>query len=317
MSDVIRMHAVGSPSVLVLEQETVGSPGPGQVKLRHDAIGVNFLDTMFRSGAFGVSLPFVNGVGGAGEVIEAGSDSDDLKPGDRIAYFFAPGAYAQERIIDVAPLVKLPADVPTQVAAGLLTKGVTAWLAVRVLHQARPGDVLLVQGATGGVGSLVARWAKKLGATVIAVGSAAKLDRLASVIDHRLASESPDLASDVRAIAPNGADVVYDFVGRAAATATLDAVRDGGSIFTIGAASGPAGFDERLVASRRIHVRHASAASAVNGPTLEEAASELFAQWKDGTFGQIDLDRYALKDAAAAHQAIADRTIGPNPILIP
>jgi NADPH2:quinone reductase len=317
MSDVIRMHTVGGPSVLVLEQETVGSPGPGQVKIRHDAIGVNFLDTMFRSGTFGVPLPFVNGVEGAGEVIEARLGVDDLKPGDRIAYFFAPGAYAQERIIDVAPLVKLPSGVPTQVAAGLLTKGVTAWLAVRMLRQVGAGDVVLVQGATGGVGSLVARWAKKLGATVVAVGSAAKLDRLAGVVDHRFASESPDLGAQIRAIAPDGVDVVYDFVGRAIATATLEAVRDGGSIFTIGAASGPAGFDEQLVASRHIHVQHASAASAVKGPALEAAAGELFAEWEAGTFGQIDLDRYALKDAAAAHQAIADRTIGPNPILIP
>jgi NADPH2:quinone reductase len=317
MSDVIRMHAVGGPSVLVAEQETVGAPGPGQVKIRHAAIGVNFIDTMFRSGAFGVSLPFVNGVEGAGDVIEVGSGVDNLQAGDRVAYFFAPGAYAQERIIDTAPLVRLPRDVPTQLAAGMLTKGATAWLAVRMLHQVGQGDVILVQGATGGVGSLVARWARKLGATVIAVGSSAKLARLPADIDHRLASESPDLGADIRAIAPDGVDVVYDFVGRATADATLAAVRDGGAIFTIGAASGPANFDEQLVASRGIIVRHASAASAVKGATLETAANEIFECWRDGTFGEIELDRYALKDAAIAHQAIADRTIGPNPVLIP
>ncbi|MFC3215708.1 alcohol dehydrogenase catalytic domain-containing protein [Novosphingobium panipatense] len=123
MSDVIRMHAVGGPAVLVAEQETLGSPAPGQVKIRQEAIGVNFLDTMFRSGTFGVSLPFVNGVEGAGEIIEVGSDVGGFQPGDRVAYFFAPGAYAQERIMDTAPLVTLPQDVPTQLAAGLLTKG--------------------------------------------------------------------------------------------------------------------------------------------------------------------------------------------------
>ncbi|WIW90312.1 zinc-binding dehydrogenase (plasmid) [Sphingobium sp. V4] len=317
MSDVVRMHAVGGPAVLVLEQETVGAPGAGEVKIRHDAIGVNFLDTMFRSGTFGVALPFVNGVEGAGEVIEVGADVGGFQPGDRVAYFFAPGAYAQERIMETAPLVTLPQDVPTQLAAGLLTKGVTAWLAVRKLHQVKAGDVVLVQGATGGVGSLVARWAKKLGATVIAVGSAAKLERLPEDIGHRLSSENPDLASEIRALAPDGVDVVYDFVGRATADATLKAVREGGSIFTIGAASGPAGFDERLVASRQIRVEHASAASAVKGATLEAAADEIFAHWRDGTFGEIQLDRYPLKDAAAAHQAIADRTVGPNPVLIP
>lgn len=317
MSDVIRMHAVGGPSVLVAEQETVGAPGPGQVKIRHDAIGVNFLDTMFRSGTFGVTLPFVNGVEGAGEVVETGTGVDNLQAGDRVAYFFAPGAYAQERIIDTAPLVRLPQDVPTQLAAGILTKGATAWLAVRMLHQVGHGDVVLVQGATGGVGSLVARWAKRLGATVIAVGSSTKLDRLPADLDHRLASESPTLGADIRTVAPDGVDVVYDFVGRATAEATLVAVRDGGAVFTIGAASGPAGFDEGLVASRRITVQHASAASAVKGATLEAAANEIFERWRDGTFGEIELDRYALRDAAVAHQAIADRTIGSNPVLIP
>ncbi|MEV4935518.1 zinc-binding dehydrogenase [Sphingobium sp. LMA1-1-1.1] len=317
MSDVIRMHAVGGPSVLVAEQETVGAPGPGQVKIRHTAIGVNFIDTMFRSGAFGVSLPFVNGVEGAGDVIEVGAGVENLQVGDRVAYFFAPGAYAQERIIDTAPLVRLPQDVPTQLAAGMLTRGATAWLAVRMLHQVRQGDVILVQGATGGVGSLVARWARKLGATVIAVGSSAKLARLPADIVHRLASESADLGTDIRAIAPDGVDVVYDFVGRATADASLEAVRDGGAIFTIGAASGAANFDEQLVASRRITVRHASAASAVKGAALEAAAQEVFECWRDGTFGEIELDRYALKDAAIAHQAIADRTIGSNPVLLP
>lgn len=317
MSDVIRMHAVGGPSVLVAEQETVGAPGPGQVKIRHDAIGVNFLDTMFRSGTFGVTLPFVNGVEGAGEILETGAGVDNLQAGDRVAYFFAPGAYAQERIIDTAPLVRLPQDVPTQLAAGILTKGATAWLAVRMLHQVGHGDVVLVQGATGGVGSLVARWAKRLGATVIAVGSSTKLDRLPADLDHRLASESSTLGADIRTVAPDGVDVVYDFVGRATAEATLVAVRDGGAVFTIGAASGPAGFDEGLVASRRITVQHASAASAVKGATLEAAANEIFERWRDGTFGEIELDRYALSDAAVAHQAIADRTIGSNPVLIP
>ncbi|MFC3215709.1 zinc-binding dehydrogenase [Novosphingobium panipatense] len=115
------------------------------------------------------------------------------------------------------------------------------------------------------MGSLVARWAKKLGAIVIAVGSTTKLERLPADIGHRLSSETPDLGSEIRALAPDGADVVYDFVGRATADATLKAVRDGGAIFTIGAASGPAAFDERLVTDRRIRVEHASAASAVKG----------------------------------------------------
>lgn len=193
MTTVIRMHETGGPSVLVAEDEVVGHPGVGQVKLRHDAIGVNFIDTMFRSGAFGAPLPFVTGVEGAGIVTEVGPGTPQFDVGDRAAYFFAPGAYAAERLIDEAALIELPDDVPTDIAAGFLTKGITAWLAVRQLYKVKPGDAVLVQGATGGVGSLVTRWAKALGATVIAVGSAAKLRAIAREVDHALASDEPDL----------------------------------------------------------------------------------------------------------------------------
>jgi NADPH2:quinone reductase len=234
MSEVIRMHRTGGPSVLVAEQETIGAPAAGQVKIRHHAIGINFIDTMFRSGTFGVALPFVNGVEGAGEVIEVGPGVENFAVGDRVGYFFAPGAYASERLIDVLPLVKLPADLPSEIAASLLTKGATAWLAVRKLHPVEPGDIILVQGATGGVGSLVARWVKTLGATVIAVGSGKKLQRLQGIADHLVPSESATLSANIRKVAPDGVDVVYDLIGGATFDATLAAVKDGGDIFTIG-----------------------------------------------------------------------------------
>lgn len=317
MSTVIRMHETGAPSVLVAEDEKVGHPGAGQVKLRHDAIGVNFIDTMFRSGAFGAPLPFVTGVEAAGIVTETGPGVRQFDVGDRVAYFFAPGAYAAERLVDEAALIRLPDDVATDTAAGFLTKGITAWLAVRHLHQVRPGDKVLVQGATGGVGSLVTRWAKALGATVIAVGSAAKLGGIASEVDHALASDEPDLGLRIRAVAPQGVDIVYEFLGKATFPASLKAVHDGGEIFTIGAASGAPEIDQAELTSRLITVAHASAAATVKGALLAQASNELFDRWREGIFGDIALHRYRLLDAAQAHRDIADRTIGPNPILVP
>jgi NADPH2:quinone reductase len=317
MSEVIRMHQTGGPSVLVAEQETIGAPAAGQVKIRHHAVGINFIDTMFRSGAFGIALPFVNGVEGAGEVIALGPDVENFVIGDRVGYFFAPGAYASERLIDVLPLVKLPTDLPSEIAASLLTKGATAWLAVRKLHPVKPGDIILVQGATGGVGSLVARWAKKLGATVIAVGSGKKLQRLQGIADHLVPSESATLSKNIRNVAPDGVDIVYDLIGGATFDATLAAVRDGGDIFTIGAASGAPVLDREQIAKRGINVSHASAAATIKGDLLQTAATAVFDGWRDGTFGEIELDRYPLREVARAHQAIIDRLIGPNPVLIP
>lgn len=317
MSTVIRMYKAGDPSVLVAEEEEVGHPGASQVKLRHEAIGLNFIDTMFRSGAFAAPLPFVSGVEAAGMITEVGPGVSQFSVGDRVAYFFAPGAYAAERLIDEAPLVRLPDDMGVDVAAGLLTKGITAWLAVRHLHKVKPGDTVLVQGATGGVGSLVARWAKALGATVIAVGSAAKLGGITHEVDYALASDEPDLGLRIRTVAPRGVDVVYEFVGKATFPASLKAVRDGGQIFTIGAASGSPEIDQAQLNVRSITVAHASAASTVKGAMLTQASNELFDRWREGIFGDIELHRYRLIDVALAHRDIASRAIGPNPVLIP
>jgi NADPH2:quinone reductase len=317
MTTVIRMHATGGPEVLVPEQETVGAPGPGQLRLNQAAIGVNFVDTMFRAGIFPPALPFVTGVQAAGTVTELGAGVTGFSLGDRVAYFFAPGAYAAERLVDAAALLRLPDDLPLDVAAGMLTKGITAWLAVRHLHDVRPGDTVLVQGATGGVGSMVTRWAKALGARVVAVGSAAKLPIIAAEVDHALASDAPALADRLRTVLPSGADIVYEFIGQATFDASVEAVRDGGRILAIGAASGAPKIDRAILKARSVTLTQTSAAATVTGPLLQQAAAELFARWREGIFGEIELQRYPLDDAARAHRDIAARRIGQNPILVP
>ncbi|MEH0196437.1 zinc-binding dehydrogenase [Caulobacter sp. CCNWLY153] len=316
MSAVIRFHATGPADVLTLEDEIVAAPGAGQVRLRQEAIGINFVDTMFRSGAFGAPLPFVTGVEAAGVIDAVGPGVTGFKPGDRVGYFFAPGAYAAERLVAADVLIALPDDLPSLQAAALITKGLTAWMAVKDLFPVKPGHVVLVQGASGGVGALVAAWARDLGATVIGTGSPVKRARVAAVSDHALASDDPNLGETIRALAPGGVDVVYDFVGKAVAQASQAAVADGGAIITIGAASGAPGFDTAALAARGVRTGGGSTGQSV-GHRLAAAAAEVFDAYRRGVFGTLDITTFPLSQAAQAHRAIADRTLLGSGVLLP
>jgi NADPH2:quinone reductase len=317
MTAVVRFHRHGPPSVLQLEDEQIGALGAGQVRLRHEAIGVNFIDTAFRSGTFPMPVPAVAGVQGAGIVETVGPGVVTVSPGDRVGYLFAPGSYAQLRLIDADVLVRLPDDISSETAAAIMTKGLTAWMAVHGLHELRSGETVLIQGATSGVGSLLAHWARAIGATVIGTGAAAKLAGISGTVDHALASDDPELAAKIRAIVPNGVDVVYEFIGRATFEASIAAVRDGGAILTIGAASGPPDIDQARLASRRVRVAGGSAAQSVTGALLARASTELFGLVRRGVFGRIEIARYPLAEAARAHQDIADRRREGFPILLP
>jgi len=317
MTAVVKFYRHGPPSVLQVEDEQVGAPGPGQVRLRHEAIGVNFIDTAFRSGAFPMPVPAVGGVQGAGIVEAAGPGVTNVSPGDRVGYLFAPGSYAEVRLVNADVLVRLPDDISSETAAAIMTKGLTAWMAAHVLHTLKPGEIILVQGATSGVGSLLAHWARDIGATVIGTGSAAKLSRISGAVDHALASDDPELAAKIRAIAPDGVDVVYEFVGRATFGASIAAVRDGGVILTIGAASGPPDIDQALLASRGVRLAGGSAAQSVTGKILAEASADLFDLIRRGVFGTLDIVRYRLTEAARAHEDIAARRREGFPVLIP
>jgi NADPH2:quinone reductase len=152
---------------------------------------------------------------------------------------------------------------------------------------------------------------------VVAVGSSSKLARISADADHVLASDQANLADRIRAVAPQGVDVVYEFVGKATFAASVQTVRDGGTIFTIGASSGPPAVDEEIVTARGLKVSHASAAAIVKDALLAQAATEVFDRWRDGIFGEIELQRYRLANAAQAHADYIARKIGPNPILVP
>ncbi len=317
MTKVVKFHRHGPPSVLQVEDEQVGAPGPGQVRLRHEAIGVNFIDTAFRSGSFPMPVPAVAGVQGAGIVEAVGPGVTGLSPGDRVGYLFAPGSYAELRLVDAGVLVRLPDDISSETAAAIMTKGLTAWMGVHALHSLKPGETVLIQGATSGVGSLLAHWARHIGATVIGTGSATKLAGISGAVDHALASDDPELAAKIRAFAPNGVDVVYEFVGRATFEASTAAVRDGGTIITIGAASGPPAINQAELAARGVRVAGGSAAQSVTGKVLADASAELFDLVRKRVFGTIEIARYPLAEAARAHEDIAARRREGFPILVP
>lgn len=317
MSTVVRFYEYGSPSVFKVEDEHVGEPGPGQVRLRHEAIGVNFIDTAFRQGSFPMTLPGVTGVEGAGVVDAVGPDVQGVKVGDRMAYFLAPGAYAELRLINAADLVAIPAEISSAQVATILTKGLTAWAGLNGFYRLESGETVLVQGASSNVGLLLSRWAKARGALVIGTaGSEAKRKALADSVDHALLSGSTDLVERIRGIAPNGVDVVYEFVGKATFAASAAAVRNGGTIVTIGAASGRPVIDQADLRARNIRVVGGPMAQHIQG-AVAKATGDVFAAYRRGVFGELKAVTYPLTKASAAHEDIAARRKSGPMILVP
>lgn len=317
MTTTIRFHQYGGPEVLIPEDESVGPPQAGQVRLRQEAIGVNFIDTAFRQGIFPMPLPGVTGVEGAGVVDAIGAGVDGLQVGDRVAYFLSPGAYAAVRLINASDLTRIPDGITSIEAATFFTKGLTAWAALNGFYELRAGDTVLVQGASSNVGLLVARWARARGAQVIGTtGWQDKLDGIRSAVDHALLSTDPDFSARLRQIAPAGVGVVYEFVGKATFRASADAVRDGGTIVNIGAASGSPEVDATALERRGVRVVGGPMAHHLQGKTAE-AIRDVFAAYQNGTFGHYEASVYRLVDAAKAHADIAARRkFGPM-VLVP
>jgi NADPH2:quinone reductase len=322
MNQQIRITETGHPSVMHLEAApSIGRPGRGQVHLRHQAIGVNFVDTLFRSGAFKVPLPLAMGVEGAGVVVAVGEGVTNVQPGDRAAYFFSFGAYASERLIEAQHLVRLPQEISSDTAAATFTKGLTAWMMLFGAHRLQTGETVLVHAAAGGVGSMVARWAKSLGATVIGtVGSTEKAALVRSWgIDHVLDSSDPQLAEKVRALnGGRGVDVVYELVGRTTFAQSVLALRDDGHLVHVGNASGNPAVDKAALAARDIRYVQPSTGQYVGErEELELASATLFAAMKDRVFGEIVPTRYRLQDAVQAHEDIEARRLSGAAILLP
>jgi NADPH2:quinone reductase len=304
---IVSINKQGAPSELRYITETLGGAGDHEVLIRQEAVALNFVDVLFRNGSFPLDhFPATIGVEAAGVVEAVGTGIEDFAPGDRVAYYFAPGAYAERRLISPNHLIKLPDDVSSDQAASLLAKGLTARMLVKEAYVIKPGDVVLVHAAAGGVGSLVSRWAKALGATVIGtVGNTSKKAlALRAGLDYVIALDTENMIEEVTRYTNNqGVDGVFDGVGKATFGSSAQLVKKGATIVLYGTASGEPQIDPVYLKSKSIHlIRPALAQYLPDSQTIERASGELFQALRDGIFGEVKPKIYPLKEAAKAHQ---------------
>ena len=329
MAKAIRMHATGGPEVMRLEEVAVGDPGPGQVRLRHAAVGLNFADTYFRSGFYPVPLPCGLGVEAAGVVEAVGEGVANVAPGDRVTYtgfVNTLGAYSTERLVPAAPLIRLPDGIRCETAAAMTMRGLTSAYLMRRIWPLRAGDSILLHAAAGGVGLIVSQWAKLLGLTVIGtVSTEAKAEvARAHGCDHVILYGREDVAKRVRDITGGmGVSVVYDSVGKDTFAASLDSVKRRGLVVVVGTASGPVPPLDvtQLAVKGSVFVTRPALADYIADPSEKTAlADEVFGHVAAGRI-RIEINqRYALEDAVQAHRDLESRkttgssvfTIGPE-----
>jgi NADPH:quinone reductase len=323
MPHSIRVHETGGPEVLKWEEVEVGDPGPGQVRLRQQAAGLNFIDVYHRTGLYKQELPFTPGVEGAGIVDAVGADVDNVRPGDRVAYAGPIGGYAKVRLIPADRLVKLPGAISTEQAAAAMLQGLTAEMLLRRVYEVKAGDTILVHAAAGGVGLILCQWAKALGATVIGtVGSDEKAELArAHGCDHPVIYTKQDFVAEVLRITDGKKlPVVYDGVGRDTFMKSLDCLHRRGMMVSFGNASGPVDpFPATLLAQKGslFLTRPTLFDYIVTREELEQAAAELFGVIESGKVKVEVKQRFPLKDAAEAHRALeARKTTGSTVLTI-
>ena len=321
MTHAIRVHETGGPDVLRWEEVEVGEPGAGQVTLRQEAAGLNYIDVYHRIGLYPQPLPFTPGVEGAGVVEAVGPGVTGLKAGDRVAYAGPTGGYSEMRVIDADRLVKVPDSISGEQAASMMLKGMTAHMLLRSVHRVEPGETILIHAAAGGVGLIVCQWAKALGAIVIGtVGSDEKAELArAHGCDHPIVYTRQDFAAEVERITEGKKlPVVYDSVGKDTFLKSLDCLRPRGLMVSFGNASGPVDpVPPGILAQKgslfltRPTLFHYIADRA----ELEMAARELFDVVESGKVKIEIKQRFALKDAAEAHRALEARKTSGSTIL--
>ncbi|RQS30224.1 quinone oxidoreductase [Burkholderia sp. Bp8992] len=325
MAHAVRFHETGGPDVLRWETVDVGDPGAGQVRLRHEAVGLNFADTYFRSGLYPVPLPAGIGVEAAGVVEAVGPGVTNVAVGDRVTYtgfLNTLGAYSTERLIPAAPLVRLPAGISCETAAAMTMRGLTSAYLLRRIHAFAPGDAILLHAAAGGVGLIVSQWAKLLGLTVIGTVSSEHKAAIARAhgCDHTIDYSREDVAKRVRELTDGaGVDVVFDSVGKDTFEGSLDSLKRRGLMVCVGTASGPIPpFDpQRLAMKGSLYLTRPALADYIADPAEKnDLAGELFAHVAAGRI-RIEINqRYALQDAAQAHRDLESRKTTGSSVFI-
>lgn len=324
MPFAIRFHQTGGPEVLRWEEVAVGDPAPGEARVRHQAVGLNFIDTYHRSGLYPLALPSGLGTEAAGIVEAVGAGVTDLQIGDRVAYAGGPlGAYSQVRCLPADRLLKLPEAIDCRSGAAMMLQGLTAAYLLRRTYPVQTGDRVLIHAAAGGVGLIACQWAKALGATVIGtVSSEAKAElAIAHGCDHIVYYTREDVAQRVRQITGGeGVAVVYDGVGKDTFAGSLDSLRPLGMMVSFGNASGAVPpFNPLLLSQKgslfltRPTLGHYSA----KREDLLALGKELFAVVASGKV-KIEINQtYALSDAASAHRDLEARKTTGSTILLP
>ncbi len=325
MVQAIRIHAQGGPEALRYETVTVGAPGPGEVRLRHTAIGLNFIDVYHRSGLYPppLPLPFVPGSEGVGIVEAVGEGVADITVGDRVGYAGPVGAYSEARLITAERLVPIPAGIDDAVAASILLKGLTARYLLRQTYVVGPETVMLFHAAAGGVGSIACQWAVALGATVIGTaGTPEKVARARALgCQHVINYGEEDYVARVAAITGGEkCDVVYDSVGKDTFIGSLDCLKPRGMLVSFGNSSGAVPPFEMNLLQRKgslYATRPTLGHYVARRADLLAAADDLFGIIASGAVRIDAPERFALADAAAAQTALEGRRTTGSVVLIP
>jgi len=323
MQNAIRFHSVGGPDVLRWEEVEVGDPGPGEARVHHVAVGLNFADTYFRSGMYPAALPSGMGMEGAGVVDAIGPGVTHVKPGDRVAYTGSPlGAYSTGRVMPAAHLMRLPEAISFETAAAMMMRGLTSAYLMRRIYAWKPGDTFLLHAAAGGVGLIVCQWAKLLGLNVIGTVSS---DRKAEVArahgcDHVINYARENFARRVRELTGgSGVPVVIDSVGKDTFAGSLDSLARRGLLVGVGTASGafpPIDALQLAIKGSLFFTRPALADYIADPMERAELAGELFGHVAAGRI-RIEINQhYALRDAAQAHRDLESRRTTGSSIFV-
>ena len=323
MPYAIRIHETGGPEKLKWEEVQVGAPGPGEVRVRNTAVGLNFIDTYHRSGLYPLQLPLTLGSEGAGVVEAIGPKVKEFKVGDRVAYANPIGAYSEVLLRPTARLVKIPAGIDDKVAAAIMLKGMTAWYLCRRTYKVKKGDTILVHAAAGGVGQILCQWAKHLGATVIGTVGSDEKAALAKKAGcrHVVVTSKEKFTDRVKAITKGkGVPVVYDGVGKDTFMDSLDCLSPLGLMVSFGNASGPVPpFNAGILAQKGslFLTRPTLFTYTAQREDLLMAARELFAVVKNKAVKISINQTYPLSEAAQAHRDLEARKTTGSTVLLP
>ncbi len=324
MTKAICLHEYGDAENMKWEDVTVGVPGEVEVRIKHTAVGLNYIDVYQRTGLYDIgALPTTLGMEAAGIIEEAGKEVRGFSVGDRVAYAMSLGSYSEARIMTTDRLVKLPGDIDDQTAAAMMLQGMTAQYLLKSSYTVKAGDVVLIMAAAGGVGQIISQWAKHLGASVIGcVGSPEKAEAAkAAGCDHTILYGSEDVATRVHDITNGeGVPVSYDSIGQATLQASLDSLAPTGTLVSYGNASGPiTNFNPGTLAAKgSLYMQRPTLATYTrNRQLLDAVAHDLFSVVNSGTVNINVGQTYPLSETPQAHRDLEDRKTTGSTVLIP